>query len=119
MFFWASLAFSLVTWVFTTMPSVTGVPQAIWSFGNFFDLHHAHAAVAVHGQVVVIAEARNPHPRLLRRLDDGGARGDFDFLTVDRDLGHVCLPIHSPATTLRPPIMATASAIMVPLIISG
>ena len=62
---WASAA--LGDFVCTTMPSVTCVLQAIWSFGIFSTSTMAHAAVAVHRQVGVPAEVGDVDSQLLRR----------------------------------------------------
>jgi hypothetical protein len=91
----------------TTMPSETWCCRrsAAW---HLLDLDQAHAAVAVHGQVGVVAEVGDLDPDLGRGLDDGGPRRDFDFLVVDGELGHYLSS--SPAMMFSPPMMATASA---------
>ena len=47
-----------------------------------------HAAVASDGQPLMIAEPRHFRAHLLASLNDGGAIGDFDFNSVDFNLGH-------------------------------
>ena len=113
---WASTAFSLR--VRTTMPSVTRVLQAIWSLGIF--------------------SISTRHMRQLPSTGRSGCQQKWGIsipwraaasITVVPGATSISLPsiVHlgmgyrssSPATTFRPPMIATASAIIAPLIISG
>ncbi len=85
---------------------------------HLLDFDEAHAAVAVHGQVGVPAEMRDLYPQLESGADHGRAGLDLDLAPVDGAFRHGYLS-SSPAITLRPPMMATASAIVQPRIISG
>ena len=100
------------------VPSTCGVAGDL-ELGHLLDLDQAHAAVAVHGEVRVPAEAGDADPELLRGLDDGGPVRDLDLPAVDGALGHVAHRSSSPAMTFSPPMVATASASISPRIMCG
>ena len=109
-------ALSLV--VCTTMPSVTAVLQAIWSLGIFSISTRQMRQLPSTGRSGCQQKYGMSMPCVEGRLDDGGPRRDLDLLAVDGALGHAVTGPARPAITLRPPMMATASASRPPLIIS-
>jgi hypothetical protein len=52
------------------------------------DVHHAQAALPGDGESRMVAVVGHLHPDLAGRLDEVGAGGDLELLTVDRQLGH-------------------------------
>ena len=56
--------------------------------GRALHLDQAHAAIAGDRQALVIAEARNLHPRLLAGLEDGDPVLDLDLNPVDGQCRH-------------------------------
>src|SRR5216683_2837425 len=67
---------------------------------RFLDLDEAHPAIAGDVEALVVTEIRDLDPRLLAGLQDRGAGGDLQFLSVDRYLGHRFAPS---ATSPSPP----------------
>ena len=68
--------------VWTTMPSATGVVQAVWSLGHLLDAHDAHAAGSLEREPGVVTEGRDIDAGGLAGLDEQGARGGGYFLSV-------------------------------------
>ncbi len=114
---WASLALGELVW--TTMPSVTCVLQAICSFG-IFSISTRHMR-----QLPSTVRSGCQQKRGMRIPSCSAAR-----ITVVPGATSICLPsiVHlgialylssSPAMMLSPPIVATASAIISPRIMCG
>ncbi len=60
--------------------------------GRLLDLDEAHAAHAGDRQPRMVAVVRHEHARALCRLEDGGARGDGDLPSLDRErYAHRCV----------------------------
>jgi hypothetical protein len=86
----ASIDFLRVWW--TTFASATAVAHDGASLGDFLDLDEAHAADARDRQPRVVAVVRHEHTRVLCRLEDGGAGGDGDLPSLDRErYAHRCV----------------------------
>jgi hypothetical protein len=79
--------FTVALWVSTTMPSATGLVQAVTSIGpaRSLHLHQAHPAHAHRLHAGVPAEARDVGAVILGRLDDQLPGRHLELSPVDRD----------------------------------